>query len=216
MVNLLAILNKYELFDFEDLNKLLFKLSINFIFAFIIIRMLYYPSGKKKEFLFSYFLINILVFSMCALLRNVNLDTGFALGLFAVFGIIRYRTEAIPIKEMTYLFIIIGIGVINALWNKKISVLEIVAVNSIIIIVTYAVERLWFLKSEFTKSIAYERIDLIKPENHPELLIDLEERTGLNINKFEIEDIDFLKDTAKIKIYYFNHEGKSSVYVNDK
>lgn len=213
MINLLAIFDKYEWFDFEDLNILLFKLSINFIFAFIIIRLLYYPSGKKKEFLFSYFLINILVFSMCALLRNVNLDTGFALGLFAVFGIIRYRTEAIPIKEMTYLFIIIGIGVINALWNKKISVLEIVAVNSIIILVTYAVEKLWLLKSEFTKLISYEKIDLIKPENHKELLADLENRTGLEINKFEIEDIDFLKDTARIKIFYYNIEGKSSTYI---
>lgn len=189
-----------------DLLELLFKFSFNIVFAFLIIRVLYYPSNKKKEFLFSYFLINILIFSMCALLRSVNLDTGFALGLFAVFGIIRYRTEAIPIKEMTYLFIIIGVAVINSLWNNKISISEILAVNTIIVICTFLIEKMWLLENESTKMITYERIDLIKPENHQELMTDLKARTGLNIHKFIIKDVDFLRDVAKIEIAYFNNE----------
>ena len=130
------------------------------------------------------------------------MQMGFALGLFAVFGILRYRTEAIPIRQMTYLFIVIGISMINALSNKSVSIFEVLFTNGIIALITYLIDRLWFQTIEEKKSIIYEKIELIKPENKQELIKDLKERTGLPIHEVKVDKIDFLKDTAAITIYY--------------
>ena len=131
------------------------------------------------------------------------MDIGMALGLFAIFGIIRYRTDAIPIKEMTYLFVVIGVSVINSLANKKMSYAEIMGANTIIITILVLIERYWALKQEESKSIVYENIENIKPENYEILKSDLEKRTGLEINNVTIGDIDFLRDIAKVTIFYF-------------
>ena len=147
-------------------------------------------------------MFNILTFFICFLLRKVPMEMGFALGLFAVFGILRYRTEAIPIRQMTYLFIVIGISMINALSNKSVSIFEVLFTNGLITLITYLIDRLWFQTIEETKSIIYEKIDLIKPENKEEMIKDLKDRTGLPIHEVKIEKIDFLKDTASITIYY--------------
>ena len=130
------------------------------------------------------------------------MQMGFALGLFAVFGILRYRTEAIPIRQMTYLFIVIGISMINALSNKSISILELLFTNGFITLITYLIDRVWFQTMELKKSITYEKIDLIIPEKKEELIDDLKLRTGLPIHEVKIEKIDFLRDTASITIYY--------------
>ena len=157
--------------------------------------------------MFTYFLISLTVFLLCILLDNVKLQLGFALGLFAIFGIIRYRTDPIPIKEMTYLFLVIGISVVNALSNKKITHAELLFANSIIIFVAYGLERLWLLKHETRKNITYEKIELIVPEKREELLEDLRKRTGIDIIRVEVRRIDFLRDTANIRIFYY--EGNS-------
>jgi hypothetical protein len=136
----------------------------------------------------------------------VKLQIGFALGLFAIFGIIRYRTSQIPIKEMTYLFVVIGIAVINALANKKISYTELIFTNLMILAVVFIVERLWLLKHESSKVIVYEKIELVKPQRYLELMADLEERTGLKLRRAEVGKIDFLQDTASIKIFYYSSE----------
>ena len=151
-------------------------------------------------------LISITVFFLCFLLENVKLQLGFALGLFAIFGIIRYRTDPIPIKEMTYLFIVIGVSVINALANKKISHSELLFTNFIIIAVTHGLEKIWLLRHETRKTITYEKIELIKPSKKEELMADLKERTGLNITRIEVRRIDFLRDTAQIRIFFFEDE----------
>jgi hypothetical protein len=130
------------------------------------------------------------------------MEMGFALGLFAVFGILRYRTEAIPIRQMTYLFIVIGISMINALSNKSVSIFEVLFTNGLITLITYLIDRLWFQTIEERKNIVYEKIELIKPENKQELIKDLKERTGLPIHEVKVDKIDFLKDTAAITIYY--------------
>ena len=130
------------------------------------------------------------------------MQMGFALGLFAVFGILRYRTEAIPIRQMTYLFIVIGISMINALSNKSISIFEVLFTNALITLITYLIDRLWFQTIEEKKNIVYEKIELIKPENKQELIKDLKERTGLPIHEVKVEKIDFLRDTAAVTIYY--------------
>lgn len=143
---------------------------------------------------------------MCYMLESVKLQMGFALGLFAVFGIIRYRTDAIPIKEMTYLFVVIGMSVMNALINKKISLAELSFANLVIIGATYGLEKVWLLRHEAQKIIVYENIDLIKVGREEEMIADLEVRTGIKVNRFEIGKIDFLRDTALIKIYFFEDE----------
>lgn len=191
-----------DLYDSKDLVKLLFKFSIDLIFLFIIVRLIYYRIKDEKDYVFTFFMFNILTFFICYLLRKVPMEMGFALGLFAVFGILRYRTEAIPIRQMTYLFIVIGLSMINSLANKSISWFEILLANGIITIITYLIDRVWFSTIELTKTILYEKIELIKPENEQELIEDLKQRTGLQIVAVKIDKVDFLRDTAQIKIYY--------------
>jgi len=191
-----------DLYDSKDLVKLLFKFSIDLIFLFIIVRLIYYRIKDEKDYVFTFFMFNILTFFICFLLRKVPMEMGFALGLFAVFGILRYRTEAIPIRQMTYLFIVIGLSMINSLANKSISWFEILLANGIITIITYLIDRVWFSTIELTKTILYEKIELIKPENEQELIEDLKQRTGLKIVAVKVDKVDFLRDTAQIKIYY--------------
>jgi hypothetical protein len=191
-----------DLFDLEDFSKLLFKFGINFIFLIIIVRLIYYRVKDDKDYVFTYIMFNILTFFICFLLRKVPMEMGFALGLFAVFGILRYRTEAIPIRQMTYLFIVIGISMINALSNKSVSIFEVLFTNGLITLITYLIDRLWFQTIEEKKNIVYEKIELIKPENKQELIKDLKERTGLPIHEVKVDKIDFLRDTAAVTIYY--------------
>ena len=194
--------------DSEDFLKLIIKVTFNLGIVLLIVRYIYYPVTKNKDYLFTYLLISLTVFLLCFLLDNVKLQLGFALGLFAIFGIIRYRTDPIAIKEMTYLFLVIGISVVNALANKKISYAELVFANLLIVFVTFGMERLWLLKHETRKNIIYEKIELIKPENEAELLADLKERTGIDIIRFEIRRIDFLRDIANIRIFYYEDDSE--------
>jgi len=200
-----------KLINFQDLGELFFRFLFNVSVVFIIIRFLYYPIRKRKDYLFTYMLISSVIFLLCFLLDNVKLEIGFALGLFAIFGIIRYRTLQIPIKEMTYLFLVIGISVINALSNKKISYAELFLTNILLIIVPFILERLMLLRHESSKGINYEKIELIKPENREKLIADLQERTGLVINRVEIGKIDFLKDSARVNIYYYEQTNKENL-----
>ena len=192
------------LFD-DDFFKMMFRFILNFTFLTVIIRFVYYPSSKRKDYVFTYYLISLIVFFLCFTLKKYNLDIGMALGLFAIFGIIRYRTDPIDIKEMTYLFVVIGVSVINSLANKKMSYAEILAANALIIFILIIIERYWALKQEESKFIVYENIENIKPENYGILKTDLENRTGLTINKVNIGKVDFLKDTAEVTIFYFKN-----------
>ena len=191
------------IFDAKDFWMLFVKTIFNLSIITIIVRYIYYPVTKNKDYLFTYFLISLTVFLLCVLLDSVKLQLGFALGLFAIFGIIRYRTDPIAIKEMTYLFLVIGISVINALSNKKISHTELIFANLLIVFLTYGMERIWLLRHEVRKNILYEKIELIVPEKREELMSDLKARTGLNISRIEIRRIDFLKDIANIRIFYY-------------
>jgi hypothetical protein len=191
------------IFD-DDFFKMTFRFVINTLFLTIIIRYLYYKTAKRKDYLFTYYMISTIVFFLCFTLKKYELDIGMALGLFAIFGIIRYRTDAIPIKEMTYLFVVIGVSVINSLANKKMSFSEIIMANIIIVGSIAVIEKIWYLKHQVTKQIVYENIENIKPENYDLLIQDLNKRTGLQVNKVIIGDIDFLKDTAILTIFYFN------------
>lgn len=196
-------LSGIAIIDFPSFLELVGRFALNMAVILILVRWLYYSTTRRKDYLFTYVLISTLIFLLCYLLASVKLQIGFALGLFAIFGIIRYRTSSIPIKEMTYLFLIIGVSIINALADTKTSVAEVLFTNFVIISITFCMEKIWLLRHELSKTVIYEKIELIKPEKHQELMIDLKERTGINnIKRIEIGKIDFLKDTCTIQIYF--------------
>jgi putative effector of murein hydrolase LrgA (UPF0299 family) len=199
-----------ELFDValfdNDFYKMIFRFGINISFLTLIIRYLYYKNARNKEYFFTYYMIGVIVFFLCFTLKKFELDLGMALGLFAIFGILRYRTNSIQIKEMTYLFVIIGVSVINSLANKKMSYAEILAANSVVVIALYLTEWFWTLKHLVSKVVIYEVIENIKPENYDLLKADLEDRIGVEIQQISIGDVDFLKDTAEITIRYENRD----------
>jgi hypothetical protein len=190
----------------NDMWELLFKFGLNTLVLFILIRVIYYPIHRKKDYLFTYFLFNVLIFFLCVLLNSVKLSIGFAFGLFAIFGVLRYRTEQISIKDMTYLFAVITIAVINSLASKKVSVAELVFTDGMILVMTYALEHLWLTRHEAMKQIIYERIELIKPANRVQLYADLHDRLGVKVSRVEIGKIDLLKDTAQLRVFYFEDE----------
>ena len=187
--------------DWNDISKLIARLAMNLMFATIVIRVVYYRLYRNREYLFTYYLFNIITFSLCFLLRKVPIELGFALGLFAVFGILRYRTEPIRIRDLTYLFIVIGLGILNALANKKISVLELVAVNSVIVGATAFIE---LHGGHHTRSVPllYDNIKLLRPGAEAELIADLAERTGLDVVRVEVARIDMLRDAAEVSVIY--------------
>lgn len=200
-----------DLINVGALLELILRFFLNLAVIMVLVRWLYYSKTKRKDYLFTYILISSLVFLLCFLLESVSLQIGFALGLFAIFGIIRYRTNAIPIKEMTYLFLIIGVSVINALTNSKTSLADLLFSNIIIILITYGLEKVWLLKHESSKIIVYEKINLIKSGNQDALIKDLQERTGITrINRVEVGKINFLRDICELKIYYYDIKGTES------
>ncbi len=191
----------FPIFD-QDFYTMALLFFLNLFFITIIIRWFYYGSTGRKDYLFTFFMISIVLFFISFTLKKFNFNIGLAIGLFAVFGIIRYRTESIPIREMTYLFIVIGISLMNSVVTDKLSYTEILFSNVAITWAVGFIEKVWHVKHEVTKKIIYEKIENIKSSNHELLKSDLEERTGIPINKITIDDIDFVKDSATLTIYY--------------
>lgn len=200
IVNEETISTGFELF--EKLNaKFWTRISIDLISVFILIRFIYYPIYKNREFFFTFFIFNLIIFLITFLLNKVEMSMGAAFGLFAVFSMLRYRTEGISMKDMTYLFLVIAMGLITAVSKGNWD--ELSLLNLIIILFTYLLESNVFLKKEASKIIQYENIEMIKPEFHTQLISDLESRTGIKINRIAISKVDFLRDTAIIRIYYY-------------
>ncbi|MBD5193455.1 MAG: DUF4956 domain-containing protein [Paramuribaculum sp.] len=200
------------LIDTTDMTALLLRFLFNTVFAMIIIAGLYYPKSKRREYFFTFALISISIFFLIYLLGSVKIKVGFALGLFAIFGIIRYRTESMSVREMTYLFVIIAISVINAL-AVSLSFGELTLTNLIFVGFIYLCEKLPFTKAQEEKLVLYDRIDLIHPDKEEELLEDLKNRLGLEILAIQIGAVDFLHDTAMIKVFYRSNKkfGDSTV-----
>ncbi len=205
-----------KLINPEDFFELIIRFTFNLLVVHILVRHIYFPVARRKEYFFNYMLISVILFLMTYMLINVkDLSVGVALGLFALFGILRFRTAQIPIKEMTYLFLVIGLSVINALVTKKISYAEIIFINIIVLIAAWYGERFWFSSRMSRKSITYEKIDLIRPGRREELLADLRKRTGLDITRIEIGKIDFLRDVVQIRIFYTHQENAPFVEEDD-
>ncbi len=180
--------------------KFLVRLLIDFISLFILIRGIYYPRYRNKTFFLSFVVFNLIIFLITYLLNKVDLSLGAAFGLFAVFGIMRYRSEDISIKNLTYLFIVIAIGLLSAI--AKGSWEEVSFYDLIILVTVYILELRLVSKPESSKIIYYDNIEMLKPENKNDLLNDLKNRTGYNIKHIEIERIDFLRDSAVLRVFY--------------
>ncbi len=188
----------------NELINLAVRFSFNLFVAYIIIKLIYHRDHNNNDFVFTYFMFNSLIFFFAYILGNMNINIGFAFGLFAVFAILRYRTDPIPIKEMTYLFTVITIGVINALSRNEVSYSELLFANLSIILLSLFLEKYWQNNFLYRRSIEYEIMENIRPENHEKLIEDLKYRTGLDIKYFEIRRI-FL-DRARIRIYSKNEK----------
>ena len=187
--------------DWGALTELLIRFVLNTAVIALIVRVFYYPKSKRRDYFFTFILISISVFLLIFLMGGVKLKIGFALGLFAIFGIIRYRTESVPIREMTYLFLIIAVSAINGL-ATSISYVELLATNLLFILSIWICESNRYVKHVASKLVLYDNIRLITPEHEAEVIEDLKKRTGLNILRVEVGAIDFSKDTAMVKVYY--------------
>lgn len=190
-----------DLFQFEDFTMLAIRFTFNLIATSFVV-LLYARISRRKEFYFSYFAISVAVFLLVFLLENVKLELGFALGLFAIFGIIRYRTDTIPPKEMTYLFVIIAVSVINALSKDFIGLADLVLVDLMMIGTMWILEKVLMIRQEDSLQVIYENIENVHKDKEFELLADLSSRTGIKIKRYEINKIDFLRDVAQITIFF--------------
>lgn len=194
--------------DATSMAQLLLHLAINVVFCGFIIHKLYYPKSQRRDYYFTFALISLSIFFMIFLLGSVKIKVGFALGLFAIFGIIRYRTEQMPVREMTYLFVLIAVSVINAL-AVTLTLGELLITNCLFICFIWLFEDIPWIKHVSEKLVKYDRIDLITPEHYDEMKADLEKRLGIPIIRFEVGAVDFLKDVAMVKVYYEGDRGNS-------
>ena len=193
--------------------EILMRFGINIVAMIVLVRLIYYATHKNKDYLFTFFLFNILIFIICLLLGSTKIKMGFAFGLFAIFSIIRYRTVTVPIKEMGYFFTCVALGLVNALAETDGNFYVIMACNAIVLVLTLFLDRYIGLKHENSKEIVYERIDLIQPDRRSEMIEDLRKRTGLPIHRVEIRNVNFLRDTANIYAYYYalNNENRKDL-----
>ena len=177
-------------------------LGLDLFFTALTVRVVYYRLYHSRDYVFTYFLINLVTFTLAYLLSKVPIGLGFALGLFGVFGILRYRTEGILVRNLTYLFVVIGIALLNALANGGISVSELLIANVAIVGTVAVLEAAPFSGREESRLVRYDRLDLLSPGAVDDLLADLRKRTHLPIERFEIGDVDLLRDSADIRIHY--------------
>ena len=181
--------------------KFLISLGINLLNVALIILFIYYPNYRKLDYIFTFVIFNLVIFLLTFVLKYVKLSVGAAFGLFAVFSMLRYRTQGLSIKDLTYLFIFIAMGVISAI---QLEYYQLGIIHGIILAGAFVLDGRIIFRNELIKSIQYENIEMIKPCNHEALIEDLRNRTGLNIHRIVIGKINFLKDSATIKVYYYD------------
>jgi hypothetical protein len=191
-----------QLFDRWDFIKLLARLGLDLLFTWIVVSVVYARLYRNREFVFTYYVFNVITFSLCLLLRKVPMELGFALGLFAVFGILRYRTEEIRMRDLTYLFIVIGLAILNAVANKKVSLVELLAVDVVIVGITAAVELAPRHRNLAQAPVLYDNLALLHPGREAELHADLGKRLGVLVVRVQIHKIDLLRDAAEITAHY--------------
>ncbi|MCE1253109.1 MAG: DUF4956 domain-containing protein [Anaerolineae bacterium] len=186
----------------NDFNNFLSGFIFNFAVALLVVRFIYYPSTHNKRYVFTFLAFNTLIYFVLSFMTSIEIGVGVGFGLFAIFSILRYRTDPIPIREMTYLFIISALPVMNSAYVDGDIWPQLVVANLSILVIMFILEKEWGFHYEASKRILYEKIELIQPDRRAELQADLEKRTGLKIKRINIGKIDFLRDVAEIKVYY--------------
>lgn len=204
-----------ELLNPIGMEDFLLRLLLNVIVVTGIIHFLYYSKSKRSDYYFTFAIISLSTFLIVALLGTVKLKTGFALGLFAIFSIIRYRTESMPVREMTYLFAIIAISVVNALAGDAVGWVGMLVINAIFVISIALAELTRKLPHQACKYVKYDRIDLILPTKRQEMIADLEARLGVKVIKVDVGTVNFLKDMALLKVYYKPLDGNEENTVDE-
>lgn len=212
-MNQLLVLNDFiqsntvNWFNPIGLLRMLSGFTLNFLVVWFICHFFYYPKSRRRDYFFTYIFLSVAIYMMIYLMDGSNFEIGAALGLFAVFGILRYRTESIPIREMTYLFFVVALSVINGL-ESNISIVEKAIANILFVTVAWGVEKYLLYRKEGCKFVKYDKIELITPERRPELIADLEKRLGIKVNNVEIGAVDFLKDMCMLHVYYDDDSNK--------
>lgn len=185
-----------------ELTNLLLGAGLNLAIALVIVRFIYYPETQNKNYVFTFLAFNTVIYFVLGLLTSVSLSIGVGFGLFAIFSVLRYRTDEIPIREMTYLFIIIALPVMNSILITNGDVAQLLAANGVVVVLLYVLEKEWGFHYEASRKITYERIDLITPANYELLLADVRTRTGLPVTRVVVGRIDFSRDTAEIQMFF--------------
>lgn len=186
--------------ELETITRLALDFGLNLLFGWILVRLIYQTTAKRKDYVFTFMMVSSAVFLLCRLLSGVELDLAFALGLFAIFGIIRYRTNPVPIREMTYLFVVISLAVMNALAPLAEAWPALLIGNIALLSLAFLLDRVVSVEHLVTRSVVYDRVDLLPLEKRAELIADLESRIGVKIARIEVGNVDLLRDTAVIKI----------------
>ena len=186
----------------SDIVNFLMNFAFNLLVAVLVVRFIYYPSTHNKAYVFTYLAFNTLIYFVLGFMTSFEIGIGVGFGLFAIFSILRYRTETIPIREMTYLFVISALPIMNSAGLFADIWPQLVAANSAVVILLFILEKEWGFTYEASRQLLYEKIELVKPEHRSELIADLEERTGLKIKRVSIGKMDFLRDVANLNIYF--------------
>ncbi len=176
--------------------------AFNFLVALLVVRLIYYPSTHNKRYVFTFLAFNTVIFFVLSFMASIQIGIGMGFGLFAIFTILRYRTDPIPIREMTYLFVIVALPVMNSAAVIGTIWPQLIAANLAVVVILWVLEREWGFHYEASKRVVYEKIELIRPERRAELQADLERRTGIKIKRIEIGKIDFVRDIADLKVFY--------------
>jgi hypothetical protein len=185
--------------------------ALNLLVALVIVRFIYYPVTQDKTYVFTFLAFNTVIYFVLGLLTSATLSVGVGFGLFAIFSVLRYRTDEMPIREMTYLFIVIALPVMNSVMMSASSITWLLVANVSIIALLFALEKEWGFHFSGSKRVIYDRVELITPANNDRLLADLRERTGLPVDRVEVRRIDFLHDTAELTVFYDEPRNKKDV-----
>jgi len=200
----------------STLTEFVIHFGFNFLIALILVRFIYFPVTRSKSYVFTFLAFNTIIYFVLSFMTSIEWSVGVGFGLFAIFSVLRYRTDPIPIREMTYLFIIAALPVMNSTALGAAVWPQLLFANGAVLLILYLIEREWGFQFEKSKTVTYEKIELIKPENREQLVADLSERTGLMIKRLEIGRINFLRDTAQIRIYYDVQNGSEFLHLPDE
>lgn len=181
---------------------------LNLVVALIIVRFIYYPVTQDKTYVFTFLAFSTVIYFVLSMMTSTTLSMGVGFGLFAIFSVLRYRTDEMPIREMTYLFIVIALPVMNSVMISDTGMPWLLVANGAIVALLFVLEKGWGFHFSGSKRVIYDRVELIGPAERDRLLADLSERTGLPVMRVDVRRIDLLHDTAELTIYY--EEPKSS------